>query len=500
MLANAVIKSRAFAKSAALLNKRFTSSVGSSTNPAMQFPCLDTIEKKTARLKRDDVTSPVSSCSMDEDPTSTSSSHDPVYGKVQSGYKLFQSDKPIFLDYGGVLRNFQIAYETWGELNEDKSNAILIHTGLSASSHVHSSLLNDKPGWWEKFIGPDNSILDSNKWFIICTNVLGGCYGSTGPSSLDPGDAQPYATRFPMLSIQDMVRAQERLLENMGIKKLYASVGSSMGGMQSLAFGQLFPDRVEKIISVSACARSHPSSIALRHAQRQVLMADPNWNRGFYYPNEKNPNRIPPHVGMKLAREIATVTYRSGPEWESRFGTERLDDEKSPVLCPDFLIETYLDHQGEKFSLEYDANSFLYISKTMDLFNLSQSHYERSHKRRLQTKHDYDHGIMPTIKPPVEAYKYNKKRRTTTVEECKKDLVKGIKPLVGKNVLVVGVKSDSLFPYWQQREIVELLGGPSEIVKHVELDESTSLYGHDTFLLDLDVVGSSIGRFLRNNL
>lgn len=485
--------------------KRCISTAGSPTNPAMQFPCLDRLEQKTAKLRGDDSEKSSqeyksSSCYMEEDPTSASSKHDPVYGKVKTGFKIFSSDDPIFLDYGGVLPNFKIAYETWGNLKEDKSNAILIHTGLSASSHARSSSLNSKPGWWENFIGPGNPIIDTNKWFVICTNVLGGCYGSTGPSSLDPGDKKPYATRFPMLSIQDMVRAQKRLIDHFGIKTLKASVGSSMGGMQSLAYGQLFPDSVEKIVSVSACAMSHPSSIAMRHAQRQVLMADPNWNRGFYYPSDEHPNRIPPHVGMKLAREIATVTYRSGPEWESRFGTERLDDDMPPVLCPDFLIETYLDHQGEKFSLEYDANSFLYISKTMDLFSLSHSHKERSEKRRRQTENNFKQGSLPSLKLPDEPYKYRKKRRTTTVEESRADLSKGMEPLQNKEILVIGVKSDSLFPYWQQREIVKLLNGPNDKVKHVELDENASLYGHDTFLLDLDVLGSSIGKFLRDEL
>ena len=189
----------------------------------------------------------------------------------------------------------------------------------------------------------------------MCTNVIGGCYGSTGPSSIDPANKQRYATRFPILTLQDMVRAQFRLLDAFGIQRLYASVGSSMGGMQSLAAGVLFPERVGKIVSVSGCARSHPYSIAMRHTQRQVLMMDPNWSRGFYY------DGVPPHSGMKLAREIATITYRSGPEWEQRFGRRRADPSKQPALCSDFLIETFLDHAGEKFCLEYDANSLLYV-------------------------------------------------------------------------------------------------------------------------------------------
>lgn len=481
--------------------KRFASNgvrtAANSTNPAMKFPCLDKLEKISEGLrsqKPDKLSSGVSQ----EDNQKTK---DPVYGKVKSGFHIFASDKPLFLDYGGVLPNFQIAYETWGKLNKDKSNAILIHTGLSASSHAHSSQLNTKPGWWEDFIGPGSLALDTDKWFLICTNVLGGCYGSTGPSSVDPADGLPYASRFPMLSVHDIIRAQQRLVsEHFGIDKLYASIGCSMGGMQSLCYGQQFPDQVNKIVSVSGCARSHPSSIAMRHVQRQVLMADRNWNRGFYYPTSEEPNRIPPHIGMKLAREIATITYRSGPEWESRFGTERLDDEQSPVLCPDFLIETYLDHQGEKFSLEYDANSFLYLSKTMDLFDLSRSHLQRSERRRRRMELLYRTGEPFHEKDsiiPSKPYAL-KRRRTTTKEEAKADLAAGMTPLLNKDVLVVGVKSDGLMPYWQQKEIYDMLGGDqNDRVKFKALEESDSQYGHDTFLLDVKHIGGSIGDFLR---
>lgn len=486
--------------------KRFKSNIGgggsgngnttvtNSTNPAMMFPCLDKMEQVSEELRNQ-----LTCATSDSATVGTQCQNEPAYGKVMSGFDIFKSDRPFYTDYGGVLPNFKIAYETWGKLNEDKSNAILIHTGLSASSHAHSTSVNPQPGWWEKFIGPGNVCLDTNKWFLICTNVLGGCYGSTGPSSPDPADGLPYASRFPMLSVHDMVRAQERLLkEHFGIEKLHASLGGSMGGMQSLAYAQLFPNGINKVISISGCARSHPSSIASRHSQRQVLMADPNWNRGFYYPTADEPNRIPPHVGMKLAREIATVTYRSGPEWESRFGTERLDDEISPVLCPDFLIETYLDHQGEKFSLEYDANSFLYISKTMDLFDLSLSHLKRSIARREKAKELFESGKLNEAQNPLSDRSSNKKKhRTSTVEESYEDLRKGCEPLLDKDTLVVGVRSDGLMPCWQQREIYSLLGGDSNPkVTHVELQESESYFGHDTFLLDVEHIGGSIGQYL----
>ena len=455
-----------------------------STNPAMSFPCLDAQEAKTSQLER----------------RSHASGPEPSY--TTGEHMIFHSDKPLMLDWGGVLHGFDIAHETWGTLNVDKSNAILLHTGLSASSHAHSTEINTKPGWWEKFIGP-GAPLDTDKYFIICTNVLGGCYGSTGPSSIDPADGQHYATRFPILTMDDMVRAQMRLLDGMGIDKLYASVGSSMGGMQSLAVGVHFPERVGKIVSISGCARSHPYSIAMRHTQRQALMMDPNWNRGHYY------GHIPPHSGMKLARQIATVTYRSGPEWENRFGRQRADSTKPPALCPDFLIETYLDHAGEKFSLEYDPNSLLYISKAMDLFDLGQNHQAITSARRSKIEKkgrqqlDSDDLACSLTLPDRN---YEEQSPSTSMSEPvnnghssgpPQDLVEGLAPLKNHSVLVMGVASDILFPAWQQREVADALRATgTRTVEHIELGENLSLFGHDTFLLDLKNIGGNIGRFL----
>jgi homoserine O-acetyltransferase len=457
------------------------------SNPAMAFPCLDALESKSATLEA----------------RTLSSGPEPSY---TSGVTLnYRCHDPLLLDWGGVLPEFDIAYETWGEINLDRSNVILLHTGLSASSHAHSTEKNPKPGWWEKFIGP-GGCLDTNKYHIICTNVIGGCYGSTGPSSIDPADGRRYATRFPILTMEDMVRAQFRLLDGLGIKKLYASVGSSMGGMQSLAAGVLFPERIGRIASISGCARSHPYSIAMRHTQRQVLMMDPRWNRGFYY------DSIPPHAGMKLAREIATVTYRSGPEWEQRFGRRRADPSKQPALCPDFLIETYLDHAGEKFCLEYDANSLLYVSKAMDLFDLGAENQAASTARRATrlkqlgsesreapedascslTLPDSPYKEQPDINPPRDL--------TDPVRQSSgppQDLVEGLKGLAEHPTLVMGVASDILFPAWQQREIAETLRrAGNKSVTHVELGEDVSLFGHDSFLLDLEHIGGNLKRFL----
>ena len=464
--------------------------VPQSSNPQLAFPCLDNTEARTQKLSRRSMSGP--------EPSYTSGKHE-----------TFHSAEPILLDWGGVLPSFDLAYETWGTLNADKSNAILLHTGLSASSHAHSTAANPKPGWWERFIGP-GAPLDTDKYFVICTNVLGGCYGSTGPSSIDPLSGQHYGTSFPILTMQDMVRAQFRLLDNMSINTLYASVGSSMGGMQSLAAGIMHTERVGRIVSTSGCARSHPYSIAMRHTQRQVLMNDPAWakTRGNYY------NSVPPHSGMKLARQIATVTYRSGPEWEKRFGRQRADASKPPALCPDFLIETYLDHAGEKWCLEYDANSLLYVSKAMDLFDLGKEGQEVTAKRRrdnagrLKTPtKDGAPADACSLAVPDTPYQETESSsdimaadadtRAGTASTVSEDLASGMAPLRDTPTLVVGVASDILFPAFQQREIAETLRrAGNKRVTHVEFGEDRSLFGHDTFLLDLEGVGGEIRRFL----
>ena len=454
----------------------------------MAFPCLDAMETRSATLQ-----------------SNASSGPEPSY--TSGATETFHCKDPILLDWGGTLPQFNIAYETWGQLNADKSNVVLLHTGLSASSHAHSTEANPKPGWWEKFIGP-GAPLDTNKYHVICTNVIGGCYGSTGPSSVDPGNGERYATRFPILTMNDMVRAQFRLLDGLGIDKLYASVGSSMGGMQSLAAGALFPERVGRIVSISGCARSHPYSIAMRHTQRQVLMMDPNWNRGFYY------GKVPPHAGMKLAREIATVTYRSGPEWEQRFGRRRADPSKPPALCPDFLIETYLDHAGEKACLTYDANSLLYVSKAMDLFDLGKENQTATQARRAEKARQLEAGTAsPTSDPhcsltlPSKPYEEQPESQVDTSSSAPPpqpgssrppdDLIHGLAPLRDIPTLVMGVASDILFPAWQQREVAEALRlGGNRNVTHMELSEEMSHFGHDTFLLDLKNIGGNLHTFL----
>ncbi|KAH6854813.1 Alpha/Beta hydrolase protein [Chaetomium sp. MPI-CAGE-AT-0009] len=433
------------------------------SNPAIKFPCLDALETRSATLEQQAST------------RSDKSGPEPSY--TVGATQTYRCSEPLLLDHGGQLHEFDIAYETWGQMNAARSNVILLHTGLSASSHAHSTPENPQPGWWEKFIGPGLA-LDTDKYFVICTNVIGGCYGSTGPSSIDPLDGERYATRFPILTIQDMVRAQFRLLDHLGVATLYASVGSSMGGMQSLAAGVEFPSRVGRIVSISACARSHPYSIAMRYVQRKAILNDPHWNRGFYY------GRVPPHVGMKLAREIATITYRSGPEWEQRFGRRR-------------------------------ADGLLYVSKAMDLFDLGQANQQATAARRAErslspsspdsapsasgtcslTLPDKPYEEQPQPEPPATTL-----ASPTAGGGAPKppaDLVAGLKTLRNHPVLVLGVASDILFPAWQQREVAEALreAGNAQ-VEHHELSEVQSLFGHDTFLLDVEGVGGAVRGFL----
>ncbi|KAF9353292.1 hypothetical protein BGX26_008925 [Mortierella sp. AD094] len=455
----------------------------SSSNPPMAFPCVDQLEQRTQKFLQ----------SFDGGP-------EPSYSNPVSGYSLYQHNEPFLLDHGGILPKFEIAYESWGELNADKSNVILLHTGLSASSHAKSHPANTAPGWWEKFIGPGLAI-DTNRFHVICTNVIGGCYGSTGPSSIDPKDNKPYATRFPILTIFDMVRAQFAMLDSMGIKKLHASVGASMGGMQSLAAALLFGDRIGKVVSISAAARSHPYSIALRFTQRQALMADPNWNKGFYY------DKVPPHGGMKLAREIATISYRSGPEWEQRFGRKRSQPNTTPSLCADFLIETYLDHQGERFCLQYDPNSLLYVSKAMDMFDLSASVSAETAVRRARNTLRLQEGKGSSAPenaatPPGEqaaacstgvAAPAESKDKNETQNDPKaqlNDLKQGMSSMKHIPTLVLGIQSDILFPVWQQKEVADCLRATGN--KNVTYYELDSMYGHDAFLLEIINVGSAV--------
>ncbi len=241
---------------------RTSLALNSSPRPGPSFPCVEAHATRESKILKSAIGN------SNKDPSTSESGPEPAYSwPTPQEYKTFTHSTPFSLVYGGSLPSFDVAYETWGTLSPSKDNVILLHTGLSASSHAASNKQHPAEGWWEKFIGPGKA-LDTNQFFVICTNALGGCYGSTGPSSMNPVTGTHYGTDFPILSIFDMVRSQFRLLDHLGIERLYASVGSSMGGMQSLAAGWLHPNRVGKIVSISGTARTTPGSIAMRFAQR----------------------------------------------------------------------------------------------------------------------------------------------------------------------------------------------------------------------------------------
>lgn len=368
-----------------------------------------------------------------------------AYGETLGGHQLFQHRDKFHFKHGGVIPELYLAYETWGQLNQERNNAILLHTGLSGSSHAKSHKDSPSKGWWEKFIGP-SCALDTNRFFVVCSNLVGGCYGSIGPSSINPLTGREYAMSFPLVTIEDMVHAQFLLLDRLGVGRLHAAVGASLGGMQSLMAAAIYPERVGRVVSISACVRTHPSSIAMRYVQRRILMADPNWNNGRYY------GKTFPRMGMQHAREVGTITYRSGPEWAMRFGHKRAHPDSPPDFCPDFEIERYLEYQGEKFSTSYDPNSLLYISKAMDLFDMGDG--------------------FPSLQEGVARV------------QCP--------------VLILGVNSDILFPVEQQRLTAELLreGGNARTTFY----ELNSIYGHDTFMLDLNNVGAAVKGHLESEL
>ncbi|MCP5181767.1 MAG: homoserine O-acetyltransferase [Pseudomonadales bacterium] len=343
----------------------------------------------------------------------------------------------------GELHSPTIAYEVLGELNAAADNAVLVFTGLSPSAHVASSAADPASGWWEDMVGPDKPI-DTNRYFVVCVNSLGSCFGSTGPASMEPATGSIYRLRFPVLSLEDIANAGARLLDHLGIERLYTVLGASMGGMTALAFAMLHPHRTAGLVSISAAARSLPFSIALRSLQREMIRRDPEWKNGDYH--------IPgpgPATGMRLARKLGMITYRSAEEWETRFGRERTTDEP-PAHHPfgiDFEIESYLEAHARKFIGSFDANCYLYLSRAMDLFDAS------------------DHG--GSLKQALERVRLQR-------------------------AMVIGVETDFLFPIHQQEELAQ---GLKAFVKDVRFARLDSMQGHDSFLVDMDRFRPTIASF-----
>ncbi|MGH8175367.1 MAG: homoserine O-acetyltransferase MetX [Steroidobacter sp.] len=359
-----------------------------------------------------------------------------------SARKILKLDRPFELRRGGALQGVEIAYETWGDVGFCYDNAVLIFTGLSPSAHAASSTEDPSPGWWEDMIGPGRPI-DTRSFFVICVNSLGSPFGSTSPASINPATSKPYRLTFPVLTVEDIARAGHEVVASLGVRKLASVIGPSLGGMTVLAYCALFPDEARSVISISAAARSQPFSIALRSLQREIIRRDPAWQDGNY--------TVIPVQGMRLARKLGMITYRSAKEWSQRFGRERSDAERKSgdPFGLDFEVESYLENHAAKFTGQFDPNCYLYISRAMDLFDLA------------------DHG--GSVRDALKRF---------TVERG----------------LIMGVETDLLFPIDQQQELADGLAAGGKEVEFVRLD---SLQGHDSFLVDMDRFRPIIADFLK---
>ena len=343
---------------------------------------------------------------------------------------------------GGRLPEVQLAYETWGRLSPNHDNAVLVFTGLSPSAHACSSETDPSPGWWEYMIGPGKPI-DTDRFHVICVNSLGSCFGSTSPASVNPALGRPYGADFPELSIEDISKAGHHALNDLGIDHLRAVVGASMGGMTSLAYALQYPDEVDYLVTISAACRALPFTIAVRSLQREIIRCDPYWKNGNYLPSAE------PIKGMTLARKLGLMSYRAAEEWRRRFNRARVSAERrgDDPFGIEFEIESYLDYNAKKFAEGFDANSYLYLSRAMDLFDVA------------------DHGGS------VNA---------------------GLARVHAKRTLVVGVETDILFPLEQQRQIADGLNKAGREVTYRELD---SIYGHDSFLVDAEKFSPIVADF-----
>ena len=365
-------------------------------------------------------------------------------GIVETQY--LNIEDAIELDSGKILEDVTVAYETYGELNKEKSNAILICHALTGDAHAAGWHKGDKkPGWWEIVIGPGKA-LDTEKYFIICSNVLGGCKGTTGPSSINPKTGKEYGLEFPVITIADMVKVQKKLIDSFEIDQLAAVIGGSMGGMQVLEWMVSYPEMMKKAIPIATTAMSSPQQIAFNDVGRQAIFSDPDWNSGNYYGTGKLPRN-----GLSLARMIAHITYLSDESMDIKFGRGLQDkDEISYDFSIDFQIESYLKHQGESFVKRFDANSYLFITKAVDLFDLRVNN----------------------------------------------SLIDGFKDIKAK-VEVISVDSDWLYPTEQSMEIVNSLNA-NEV--EVSFSEIKSNYGHDAFLLEKGQLNHILSKFLSENI
>ena len=361
-----------------------------------------------------------------------------------AGVMTFGPDKPLRLASGATLTPIEIGYTTYGTLNADKSNAILVCHALSGDQHVASPHpMTGKPGWWSRVVGPGLP-LDTDRYFIIGTNVIGGCMGSTGPASIDPTTGKPYALTFPVVTIADMVAAQTLLIDALGIDKLFAVVGGSMGGMQGLQWAADYPERVGAVVCIAAAARHSAQNIAFHEVGRQAIMADPDWRGGDYHAHGVRPEK-----GLAVARMAAHITYLSEAALQRKFGRELQRDGLSWGFNADFQVESYLRHQGASFVDRFDANAYLYITRALDYFDLAAEHG----------------GVL------AEAF-----RRARDVRFC-----------------VLSFTSDWLYSTAESREIVRALNAAGARASFVEIATDK---GHDAFFLDEPVMDAALRGFL----
>jgi len=332
---------------------------------------------------------------------------------------------------GGILKEVVVAYESWGVLSDNHDNVVLIFGGLSPSAHACSSPEDPSDGWWEYMIGPGKPI-DTDHFYVVCVNTLGSCFGSTSPSSINPDTGKPYGLDFPDLSIEDVAKSAHHALHDLGIDHIHTVVGSSMGGMSSLAYALMYPNEVTNLVTISAATRALPFTIAVRSLQREIIRCDPSFKNGLY-PQDKIPT-----AGMVLARKLGLMSYRAAEEWHQRFNRARVSPDRrgDGRFGIEFEVESYLEYNAQKFVKTFDANSYLYLSRAMDLFDVA------------------DHGGS------VNA---------------------GLAKIQTHNALVIGVDTDILFPIQQQKEIAEGLKKAGRSVDFVEID---SINGHDAFLVD----------------
>ncbi len=341
-------------------------------------------------------------------------------------------DEPLYLDSGQELHDVHIAYQAWGTLNAEKSNAILVCHALTGDQYmVDDHPITGKPGWWKQVVGP-GKVIDTDRYFVICSNILGGCMGSTGPQDINPDTGKEWGVEFPVITIGDMVRAQKLLIDHLGIEKLFAVVGGSMGGMQVLEWACRYPENVFAAVPIATAARHSAQNIAFNEVGRQAIMSDPDWCSGDYHEHGKHPHR-----GLAVARMAAHITYLSETALTRKFGRNLQDrDNLSYGFDADFQVESYLRHQGSTFVDRFDANAYLYITRAMDYFDVASA----------------AGGVL------------SKAFKDTPVR-----------------FLVMSFTSDWLYPTHDSREIVHALNAGMANVSFVEVESDK---GHDAFLLD----------------